>query len=118
MSKCRVYKLAIAIVGGNGRAHSIRVAAEIRSYPSSLDGGNGSIRRVIAAIKSGKIQLVLLLVRWIGHSEYDAVVKACKAAGVLWLNVPAGPVRAYQQQVQEYLDGRRNRELLEPPWSR
>lgn len=104
MPKCRARRPAIAIVGGDGRAHHMRVAAVIRSFPSRRYSGNGSIRRVIAAIDSGKVELVVLLVRWLGHSEYDSVVRACKAAQVLFLIVAKGSVTALQQEVQQYLD--------------
>ncbi len=105
MSKPQVNRPAIAIVGGDGRDHTIRVTAEVRSYPSSRDGGNGTIRRAIAAIKRGKIQLVVLLVRWLGHPEYQSVVKACKVAGVRCLTVPRGSVSTHQQEVEDYLSG-------------
>ncbi|UQA61348.1 hypothetical protein [Polyangium aurulentum] len=106
MPERRACKPAIAIVGGDGRAHHIRVSAVIRSFPSGRYGGNGSIRRAVAAIDGGKVELVVLLVRWLGHSEYDAVVKACKSAQVLFLIVAKGSVTAHQQEVQEYLNAR------------
>ncbi len=104
MSRCQVNRPAIAIVGGDGRDHAMDIAAEIRSYPSSHNSGNGSIRDANAAIKAGKIQFVLLLVRWLGHSEYQSVVKACKAAQVRCRNVPRGSVSNHQQEVQDYLN--------------
>ena len=106
MPKCRACRPAIAIVGGDGRAHHMRVAAVIRSFPSRRYSGNGSIRRVIAAIGSGKVELVVLLVRWLGHSEYDSVVRACKAAQILFLIVAKGSATNRQQEVQEYLNVR------------
>jgi hypothetical protein len=96
----------IAIVGGDGRAHAIRVSAVIRSFPSRRYGGNGSIRRAIEAIDGGKVELVVLLVRWLGHSEFDSIVRACKAAQVLFLIVPKGSVAAHQREVQGYLNAR------------
>ncbi|MGK3988198.1 hypothetical protein WME99_34465 [Sorangium sp. So ce136] len=49
-------------------------------------------------------ELVVLMVRWLGHSEYDLVVRACKTAQVLFLIVAKGSVTALQQEVQQHLD--------------
>lgn len=103
MSKCQVCRPVIAIVGGDGRDHSLQVAAEVRSYPGSRDSGNGSIRNAVAAIKAGKIEFVLLLARRLGHSEYNSVVRACKAAGTRCRTVPKGSVTVYHREVEEYL---------------
>lgn len=104
MSTCQVHRPVIAIVGGNRRDHTIDIAAEIRSFPSCRNSGNGSTRDAIAAIKSGKIQLVLVLARWIGHSEYASVINACKSARVRCMTIPRGSLNGYQREVQAFLD--------------
>lgn len=108
MSKCQICQPTIAIVGGDGRDNALQVAANIRSYPSSQNGGNGRIRDATAAIKAGNIQLVLLLIRWLGHSEYKSLVNACKASGIRYVSIPKGSASVVQREVQEYLNTERS----------
>ncbi len=94
---------AIVIVGGDGRGHDLRVApASIRSFASPRYGGNGSLRRAVAAINGGTVDLVVLLVRWLGHSEFHSIVAACNAAEIPVLLV-AGGFSAARRQVREFL---------------
>lgn len=75
--------LRVAIVGGDGR-QSDRWAAwgETVHYQAPGDGGNGELRRLLSALRSGRIGLVVILARWNGHSATTAVRKLCKKHGI------------------------------------
>ncbi|ACY13243.1 hypothetical protein [Haliangium ochraceum] len=73
----------IAILGGDGRrAGWGELRRRVRLFPSSRHGGNGSVRRVVAAIGAGTIEHVVLWTRWLGHADALAAETACKRAGV------------------------------------
>ena len=78
----------IALFGGDARYGSD--VPGLRTYPSSRTGGQGRIRSLLAAIGGGAISAVVILVRWVGHSERDAVHDACARAGLPCLDVPGG----------------------------
>ena len=93
----------IALIGGDGRSSDLRLApATVRSFPSPRYAGNGSLRRAIAAIDGGKVELVVLLVRWLGHSDFRSIVATCKAGDVPVLLV-AGGMSAARRRVREFL---------------
>jgi hypothetical protein len=73
----------VAILGGDGR-QSDRWAAwgETVHFQARGDGGNGELRRLLSALRSGRIGLVVILARWNGHSATAAVRKVCKKRGI------------------------------------
>lgn len=73
----------VAILGGDGR-QSDRWAAwgETVHFQARGDGGNSELRRLLSALRSGKIGLVVILARWNGHSATAAVRKLCKKHGI------------------------------------
>jgi hypothetical protein len=51
-------------------------------YASSGFAGHGQRRRLVAAIKAGAVDVVIILARWNGHSDIEAVRRVCRAARV------------------------------------
>lgn len=84
--------LRVALVGGDGRVNlpSLPTNVALDHYGSSRCIGNGEQRRLIEAIRGGMIDLVVLLVRWAGHSNTGRVRDACRRASVPVLIVPGG----------------------------
>lgn len=89
-------EVSIVIVGGDGRQrhHQIRNAS-IRCFASSKHG-NGNPRSVIAALRSGSVDLVILLVRWLGHPERHAIVATCRTQAVRYLVIERGMTAAWR----------------------
>jgi hypothetical protein len=83
--------LIVLLVGGDAR-HGTRFIGDalVRAVASSKFGGNGSVRSLVAAIRGGRVGLVVLLARWIGHSEAGAITAACRAVGVRCVFVDGG----------------------------
>lgn len=71
----------VAVLGGPPRLRNT-LPRQWRHYPCRREGGAGSARRLIAAIKSGKVARVVILVRSNAHSDTIAVRGACRRAGV------------------------------------
>ncbi len=81
----------IAVIGGDGRFVRLCGAEKrVRAYASSRDGGRGEVQRAIAAIGAGRVSLVVLLARWLGHSDFRAVKDCCAMEGVDCLVVTGG----------------------------
>jgi hypothetical protein len=81
----------VAVVGGDGARQVPLVAgAVICQFPSVREGGNGRQQHAIAAIRGGAFALVLVVVRWMGHSHCDNVRRACRRSGVPCLVVVGG----------------------------
>ena len=79
------------VYGGDDRHAALRFeGADVRALGSSRHNGNGSLRRAVAAIRARATDGVLLLVKWIGHSDRAAIVQACRASGVPLLVVNGG----------------------------
>jgi len=53
-----------------------------RHYPCRREGGQGSVRRLVAAIKGGGIARVIILARSNAHSDTKAVRAVCKRLAV------------------------------------
>jgi hypothetical protein len=71
------------IYGGDDRARMLELGAElVRAYPGSRHGGSNSRKSAEQAIRSGRVGLVLILVRWASHPDVGALKAACRAAGV------------------------------------
>ena len=71
----------VAVLGGDGR-HRLRCPGEWAVYPSSNFAGHGPRRQLVAAIKTGTVDAVIILARWNGHSDVEAVKRACRSARV------------------------------------
>lgn len=82
----------VALVGGDCRVDlpSLPPCIVLNRYGSSRHAGNGEQRRLIEAIHAGMVDLVVLLVRWVGHSTSGRVRAACRRASVPVLIVPGG----------------------------
>jgi hypothetical protein len=82
----------VLVVGGDARQGDRRIGDTIvRALASKKFGGNGEHRSLISTIRrGGRIQLVLLLVRWLGHSEAWAITSACRSVGVRYRIVDGG----------------------------
>lgn len=79
--------------GGRWLAESVP-NARISWVPSTSAGGAARFRHGVAAVRQGAVAYVLLLVRWLGHSDFHAVVLACRTAGVPYRVVPGGVASA------------------------
>ncbi len=96
----------VLVVGGDDRFATLEVrGAAVEAVPSSRHGGNGGLRRAKATILGGALDLVVILVRWLGHSDSDAVCAACRAAGVPLLIV-RGSSSSIKRDVAAFLAGR------------
>ena len=103
MSQLNESETGIAVIGGDGRRLDLPFpTAIVRSFPSPRYGGNGSLRRAVAAIAGGRVGLVVLLVRWLGHSDSRSVAGICKSNGVPLLTVRGGASEAHRR-VAEFL---------------
>ncbi len=92
----------ILVVGGDARqGHRLIRGTLVRAVASTKFGGSGRRRAVIAAIRAGGVRTVLLLARWLGHSESRAIASRCRAVGVRCLIVTAGLSAAWAIVEQE-----------------
>jgi hypothetical protein len=83
--------LRVVIVGGTAHEQgSVPEGIDVRRFASSRYAGNGSVRRAAAAIDGGSADVVVLLVRWIGHSGSDQVRAAARRSGVPCVIIPGG----------------------------
>lgn len=82
----------VALVGGDCRVDlpSLPPHVVLERYGSRRDTGNGEQRRLIESIHAGVVDLVVLLVRWVGHSTSGRVRDACRRASVPVLIIPGG----------------------------
>lgn len=81
----------VGIVGGDERAWGgYPEGVEVRRYGSTRFKGNGALRQVLAAIASGGLDVVVLMVRWLGHPASEQVRAACSRGGIRCLVVPGG----------------------------
>lgn len=84
-------RFVILVVGGDARQGDRRIDGTlVRAVASTKHGGNGGHRALIAAIRGGCVRLVVLLTRWLGHSEARAISLACRSVGVRHLIVNGG----------------------------
>lgn len=97
--------LKVAIIGGDERSGSpYPQGVEVRRFGSSRFRGNGGLKRAFAAIAAGGLDVVLLLVRWLGHSAADRVRAACRRCGVPCHIIPGGESSAIRV-VRELVEG-------------
>lgn len=111
MSSRKIRPLVVAVFGGDGRAIK-EPSSEVllRYFPSSKYGGNGRHASALASIRRRSVDLVLILVQWLGHSQFHAVVGTCVASGVPHRVVAGGAssaVREIRAFLHEHDDGDR-----------
>lgn len=65
----------IAVYGGDSRIERLDWPKEynLRFYRSAHDGGRGERQRMIASIKQRKIDVVIMLAKWMGHSDFEDI---------------------------------------------
>ena len=79
----------IAVLGGDGRFRRDRLpGCRVRVFPGSRFGGNGPARRLERSLRAGGIDQVVILARWIGHSETSRVLRLCRRLDVPFQVVP------------------------------
>ncbi len=71
----------IAVLGGDGR-QSRHFSDGVRFYKSNRTAGNGELRRLEKAIRSGSIDLVIILARWCGHSASQHIRRLCRSQDI------------------------------------
>lgn len=73
----------VAIYGGDGRhLHRFTAVGSFRVF-SGNRYGRGSLSALDEAIRTGSIDLVIVLVRFIGHPEYRALKRVCRSTGTM-----------------------------------
>lgn len=78
-----------AVVGGDGRRpEQWEGLGDVVIFRAPRDGGNGELRRLEAAIKSGSIGRVIILARFNGHSATRKIRRTCSVHGVPVVVVP------------------------------
>lgn len=73
----------VAVLGGDGRFRPETLnGCEVRVFLGRRYGGNGELRRLERSLRSGRIDRVLILARWNGHSATTLVIRLCRALGI------------------------------------
>ena len=73
----------VAVLGGDGRFDWRSMAdCRVRVFEGRRTGGNGPLRRLERALKSGGVDRVIVLARWNGHSATIRVRRLCRQLGV------------------------------------
>jgi len=73
----------IAVLGGSRRAlPKIPAGLDVRHFKGLRDGGNGELRRLVRALKAGKIERLFLLARWNSHSVTKRVLRLCRTLSI------------------------------------
>lgn len=68
----------IALYGGDGRLQGrLDAPARLRSWASSKSGGRGALVGLEAALRSGAIDAVVVLTKWVGHSQLGRLKRLC-----------------------------------------
>lgn len=79
----------LAVLGGDGRFRPDRYPDhDVRIFRARRFGGNGELRRLEQALRSGGIDRLLLLARWNGHSATGRVLRLCRLLDVPYEIVP------------------------------
>lgn len=75
--------VAVAVFGGDRRrARRWLETPGVQHFCSPRFGGNGDLERLKAAIKGGRIGLLVILSAAIGHAACDSVRRLCRVRGV------------------------------------
>ena len=81
------------IVGGDKRDKTVRRMKEAFEFGEVAWDSGWSTRRISALakqVKSGNVDLVIFLARFLSHSSWDILVPACKIAGIQYHLVESG----------------------------
>ncbi len=79
----------VAILGGDGRIRTARwPRSRVRIFRGRRYGGNGELRRLERALKSGTVDLLVILARWNSHSATSRALRLCRRLGVRVQVVP------------------------------
>jgi hypothetical protein len=79
----------IAVFGGDARQRQRWAdASGVRFFQSRRGGGNGELRRLVAAVRSRSVALVVVLARWNGHSATRKLRRVCRRYGVAFALEP------------------------------
>ena len=71
----------VALVGGDGR-QARRWDGAVVQFRAPRDGGNGELRRVLSALRSGRYGRVIILAQWNAHSATVAIRRLCRQLGI------------------------------------
>ena len=89
----------IAVFGGLLTKIRHRLAdTGVRCFGGAKHSGNGELQRLITALRAGTITEVLILWRWLGHSEVTRLIDTCKTLGVTYVLV--GGLSAIRQHLR------------------
>lgn len=73
----------VAVFGGDGRLPAeLVVDGDVDVFRSAKDGGNGDHRRLLARLRRGSYDRVIILRRWNGHPQTKRIVRTCKRVGI------------------------------------
>ncbi len=73
----------VAVVGGDGRPSSWRdLGRAVRVFTARRYGGNGELRRLERALKTGTYDHVFILARWNSHSTTRRVLALCRRRSI------------------------------------
>ncbi len=73
----------VAVLGGDGRFRADSLpGCEVRVFQVCRFGGNGELRRLEAALRAGRIDRLIVLARWNGHSATRRALRLCRGLGV------------------------------------
>ena len=79
----------IAVFGGDARQRRRWAdAGGVRFFQSRCSGGNGELRRLVASVRARSVDLVVVLVRWNGHSATRKLRRICRQCGVAFVLEP------------------------------
>jgi hypothetical protein len=89
--------LKILIVGGRGRPSSaFPDGPDIQHFGSRRYAGSGDVARAVDCVRSGAVDVVIVLTNWLGHSEYRSLKARCKTAQVRLIHVSGGMTSAVE----------------------
>ena len=78
-----VRTIRVAVFGGDGRFRTDDlVDCRVRVFPARRYGGNGSLRNLERALRSGGVDRVIVLARWNGHSATERILRLCRHLGI------------------------------------
>lgn len=73
----------VAILGGDAHTRVPRVPGwEVRRYYADRPGGNGELKRLLHALRGGRVERLVILTRWVGHAAAQRAARAARARGV------------------------------------
>jgi hypothetical protein len=81
----------IIIFGGDARVSLLEDhARNVLAFPSPRSAGGRSRTSALASMQAGEPCTLIVLCRWLGHSDYYTLVGAARAAGARVVHVRGG----------------------------